>query len=64
VWIGRSFAHTDRTRRYDIVDGSGRLVGSAVLPAQAEVVGFGAGAVYVARTDPSDDLVYLVRHRR
>lgn len=64
IWIGRSHAAADRTWRYDIFDGSGRSLGSATLRAGAQVVGFGTGTVYVARTDPADDLVYLERHRR
>ncbi|HEX6941678.1 MAG TPA: hypothetical protein VF128_02055 [Gemmatimonadaceae bacterium] len=27
------------------------------------VVGFGNGVIYVTRTNPDDDLVYLERHR-
>lgn len=64
IWIGRSHASTDRTWRYDIFDGTGRAVGSATLPVGSVVVGFGAGTIYLARTDPDDDLVYLERHRR
>lgn len=64
IWIGRSHATTDRTWRYDIFDGTGRVVGSATLPVGSVVVGFGIGTVYLARTDPDDDLVYLERHRR
>jgi hypothetical protein len=64
IWIGRSHAATDRTWRYDIFDASGRHVGVATLRRGATVVGFGRGSVYVARTDPDDDLVYLERHRR
>ncbi len=64
IWIGRSHAATDRTWRYDIFDASGRQVGVATLRRGSAVVGFGRGSVYVARTDPDDDLVYLERHRR
>lgn len=64
IWIGRSHAAADRTWRYDIFDASGRSLGAAILRAGAVVAGFGAGTVYVARTDPVDDLVYLERYRR
>lgn len=62
IWIGRSHAATDRTWQYDIFDAAGRLIGTATLRAGAVVVGFGAGTVYVARTDSEDDLVYLERY--
>ncbi len=63
IWIGRSHAAADRTWHYDIFDAGSRLIGSATLGANSAVVGFGAGTVYVARTDPADDLVYLERYR-
>jgi hypothetical protein len=64
IWIGRSHAGADKTWRYDIFDAKGTLVGFAKLAANATVVGFGQGTVYVARLDPADDLVYLERRRR
>lgn len=64
IWIGRSHAALDKTWRYDIFDAAGKLVGAATLNNNATVVGFGTGSVYVARTNPNDDLVYLERHRR
>ncbi len=64
IWVGRSHAAADRTWRYDIFDATGRLLGTATLRNGAVVAGFGAGTVYVARTDPADDLVYLERYRR
>ncbi len=64
IWIGRSHAAADRTWRYDIFDAGSKLLGAATLGANSVVVGFGAGTVYVARTDPADDLVYLERYRR
>jgi len=62
VWVGRSQRSTDRTWSYDLFDRHGRRVGGATLPAHSVVVGFGADVVYVARTNPDDDLVYLERH--
>ncbi len=64
IWVGRSHAAAERTWRYDIFDATGRVLGTATLRNGAVVAGFGAGTVYVARTDPADDLVYLERYRR
>ena len=63
IWIGRSYKSTDKTWRYDLYDGQGTQVGAATLPVNSRIVGFGDGVVYVARTDPADDLIYLERHR-
>jgi hypothetical protein len=63
IWVGRSHRFADRTWTYDLFDRQGRQVGSATIPLRSVVVGFGNGAVYVARTNPDDDLVYLERHR-
>jgi hypothetical protein len=63
IWIGRSHRSTARTWRYDLYDSQGAPVGSATLPANSRVVGFGEGMAYIARTDPGDDLIYLERHR-
>jgi hypothetical protein len=64
IWVGRGHSATDRTWRYDIFDGRGVLIGSATLGARSRVVGFGTGTVYIARTDPDDDLIYLEKRRR
>ena len=64
IWIGRSFSSADRTRKYEIYDGSGKLVGVATLKPNARVVGFGPKSVYVARTNADDDLVYLDKYHR
>ena len=63
VLVGRSHRFTHRTWSYDLFDRTGRHAGSATIQSNSVVVGFGNGAVYVARTDPDDDLVYLERHR-
>jgi hypothetical protein len=63
LWIGRSHRAADRTWRYDLFDARGKAIGAAKLPIHSRVVGFGDGVVYVARTNPDDDLVYLERHR-
>jgi hypothetical protein len=64
IWIGRSHGAADPTWRYEIFDAGSRLIGAATLGANSVVVGFGAGTVYIARTDLADDLVYLERYRR
>jgi hypothetical protein len=63
IWIGRSYRATDRTWRYDLYDAKGGHAGQATVPAHSRIVGFGDGVVYLARTDPTDDQVYLERHR-
>ena len=62
VWVGRSHRSADRTWTYDLLDRHGRHLGSATIPSHSVVAGFGKGVVYVARTTPDDDLVYLERH--
>jgi hypothetical protein len=63
IWVGRSHLYTDRTWAYDLFDRTGRQSGSATIQSHSVVIGFGTGVVYVARTNPDDDLVYLERHR-
>ena len=41
----------------------GGPTGSATIPVNSLVVGFGNGVLYVARTNPDDDLDYLERYR-
>jgi len=48
---------------YDVFDDMGRRLRTVVLPQSSEVVGFGAGVVYVARTDEYD-LLWLEKYRR
>jgi hypothetical protein len=64
IWIPRSFTGADKTRKYEIYDALGKLTGTALLDVHARVVGFGAKSVYVARTNPDDDLVYLAKYAR
>jgi len=64
VWVLRSRAASDKVPTYDIFDSNGRLTGKATLNPNSIVVGFGEGTVYVARTDPEDDLVYVERYSR
>ena len=64
IWVLRSRAANDKVPTYDIFDSAGRLTGKATLNPNSIVVGFGEGTVYVARTDPDDDLVYVERYAR
>jgi hypothetical protein len=64
IWIPRSFTSVDKARKYDIYDATGKLTGSALLDPNARIVGFGPRSVYVARTNPDDDLVYLSKYAR
>ena len=64
IWIGRSHTASAKTWTYDIFDGAGRPLGTAVLRANSTVVGFGPKSVYVARVNPDDDLVYLEKFAR
>lgn len=59
LWIPRALA-AGSPPTYDIINGSGRLVGRITLPQRAKLVGFGNGTVYVVRLD-EDDLQYLQR---
>lgn len=62
VWVQRS-GPAAAAPQYDVFDGRGELVRRVVLPADARVVGFGRGAVYVSRTD-DDGLQWLGRYAR
>lgn len=64
IWVQRSRAASDSIPKYDIFDGSGVLIGTALLRPRSGVVGFGPGTVYVVRKDPTDDLQYLEQYRR
>lgn len=62
LWVQRHVEH-GAAPQYDVFDGNGRWVRTVVLAGDSRVVGFGDGAVYVARTD-GDDLQWLERYRR
>jgi hypothetical protein len=64
IWIPRSFTSTDKVRKYEIYDSAGTLTGTAIVDAHSRIVGFGPKSVYVARTNPDDDLVYLSKYAR
>ena len=47
--------------RYDVVDRSGRLVRTVIVPGSRRIVGFGRSTVLVAATD-ADDLQAVERY--
>ena len=59
--IRRTVAGSLATNDYDVVDRSGRLVGTLRLPKRERVAGFGARAVYVVARD-DDDVEHIRRH--
>ena len=63
VWVLRTRAHDDSIPTFDVFDAVGRVVERVALPKRTRLMGFGAGVVYLARTD-DDDLVWLQRVRR
>jgi hypothetical protein len=62
VWVLRTRPANDHTPTYDIFSPTGALVARATLKPHSQVVGFGQGAVYVARQDPEDDLRYIEKY--
>lgn len=62
VWVLRTRAHDDPVPTFDVFDANGRVVERVALPEGTRLVGFGAQALYLARTD-ADDLVWLQRVR-
>ncbi|HEX6314420.1 MAG TPA: hypothetical protein VFZ73_06150 [Gemmatimonadaceae bacterium] len=61
LWIRRT-GPPGQAPTYDVIDRAGNLVQKVVLPKRARLLGFGNGAVYVARLD-EDDLQYLQKYR-
>ena len=61
LWVERS-QPAEADRLYDVFGSDGNLMRQVKLSADRRVVGFGAGTVYVARTD-EDELQYLERYR-
>jgi hypothetical protein len=60
LWVERS-RPADADRLYDVFGADGNLLQQVKLSANRRLVGFGAGTVYVARSD-EDDLQYLERY--
>lgn len=59
-WLERHVP-AGQPRTFDVLDGSGRRVGTVRLPADRRLEGFGEGDVYLARTDELD-FVWLERY--
>jgi hypothetical protein len=62
LWVRRYVAAGERST-YDIFGADGRRVGRLVLPEGRSLVGFGAGSVYLTRTDDLD-FQWLERYSR
>jgi hypothetical protein len=63
VWVLRTRPASDKIPSYDVFDRTGALVKKVALAPNHRVVGFGKGAVYVARSD-EDDLQYLQKYAK
>jgi len=61
LWIQRT-GPAGQPPTFDVIDRAGNLAQRVVLPKKARLLGFGNGAVYIARLD-DDDLQYLQKHR-
>jgi hypothetical protein len=61
VWLPK-YMPFDAPPTYDVIDNTGKVVSRVVLPKKTRLLGFGAGTVYLARSD-DDDLQYLQRYR-
>jgi hypothetical protein len=48
IWVRLMTAYSDSIPRYDVLDATGHLIGKVLLPARAQVAGFGKGTVYVS----------------
>ena len=60
VWVQRYGAANDTRTHYDVIDRRGVVAARVDVPNGGHIVGFGARAIYVVRTD-ADDLQYLQR---
>ena len=63
VWVLESRAHDDPIPVHAVLGSRGELIERVSLPRDTRLVGFGAGTVYLSRTD-EDGLQYLQRYRR
>lgn len=61
LWVQRT-GPAGQPPTFDVIDRGGNLVQKVILPKRARLLGFGNGAVYIARLD-EDDLQYLQKHR-
>jgi hypothetical protein len=62
LWVRRAQPASSKTTVYDVFDATGRLARQVSLDGDRTILGFGPGAVYVARTD-EDDLQWIERYR-
>jgi hypothetical protein len=62
LWVRRSQPAGSKTPVYDVFDAAGRLARQVALDGDRTILGFGPGAVYVARTD-ENDLMWIERYR-
>jgi hypothetical protein len=60
LWIQRT-GPAGQPPTWDVIDRAGNVVQRVVLPKKARLLGFGRGAVYVARVD-EDDLQYIQKY--
>lgn len=63
LWVLETRAHDDPVPVHAVFGARGELLERVSLPRDARLVGFGPGAIYLARTD-EDGLQYLQRYRR
>jgi hypothetical protein len=61
LWV-RRYVRSGAPSVYDVFDQAGRIAYQIELPPRTSLVGFGAGVVYLSRTD-DDDLQYLERYK-
>ena len=61
LWVQRT-GPAGQPPTFDVIDRAGNLAQKVVLPKRARLIGFGNGAVYVARLD-EDDLQYIQKYR-
>ncbi|MBK7594394.1 MAG: hypothetical protein IPJ11_03900 [Gemmatimonadetes bacterium] len=63
LWVPRLRDWNDSLPKYDIFDKTGTLTGRALLKPHSKVIGFGRGAIYVARQSPDDDFWHLEKYQ-
>ena len=61
LWVQRT-GPAGQPPTFDVIDRAGNLAQKVVLPKRARLLGFGNGAIYVARLD-EDDLQYIQKYR-
>jgi hypothetical protein len=61
AWVQRQLPLADKSLLLDVFDRSGKRVGRYQFPGERKLIGFGASAVYVLRSD-DDGLQWLERY--